>query len=288
MGNKENRLSQIRRLVSGLQDSNLPHCFGFAAQVSRTRLRISDFGFTSNLSQTRLGCGSVALWPPWVSRLGLCLWLTLVFAASAADAPDITKLIAQLGAHEFAARQAAQTTLIELGNTRLDTVLDQAGRAYARADDPEVRSRLREVLHTLVVHHIIDRPRGFLGIHFNRALRVDVQPPVTPAIEVVSVTADSAADKAGLQVGDRLLRAGDLDLTKDGATEAFVQFIQSKPPGTPLTVELERGGEKKQIPLKLGELPAEMRSQFLTEEHKEELFQEWLRQAIKGAGAVRP
>ena len=211
-----------------------------------------------------------------------------MFAVAAADAPDIPKLITQLGAREFAARQAAQTALLELGDHQLDAVLEQTVRAYARTDDPEVKSRLQAVLHTLVLHHIIDRPRGFLGIHFNRALRVDGHAPATPAIEVVSVTADSAADKAGLQAGDRLLRAGDLDLTKDNATEAFVQYIQGKPPGTPLTLQLDRGGEKKQLELKLGELPADERSRLLTDERKEQLFQEWLGQALKPTGAAKP
>ena len=219
-------------------------------------------------------------------KLAWWLWLmTVVAVGTAAEAPEIARLITQLGAPEFAARQAAQTALINLGSNRLDAVLDQSVHAYARTDDPEVKGRLHDVLQTLVLRYLIDRPRGFLGVQFNRGGRVDGQPP---AVEVMAVTADTAAEKAGLQAGDQLLRAGDLELTKDGAADAFVQFIQSKPPGTPLTLEISRGGEKRQLELKLGELPAALRSRLLTPERKQELFQEWLDQALRQAGATRP
>jgi membrane-associated protease RseP (regulator of RpoE activity) len=211
-------------------------------------------------------------------------WSALAGRAGAENGPTLERLIAALGAPHHDARQAAQERLIERGDVELDTVLGMTLRSYRNSDDPEVKYRLRGVLETLVLKHIIDRPRGFLGVRFNRNSPVDEQQAPVTSIEIVSVTPDSAAAQAGLQAGDRLLRAGDLDLTKDGAAEQFVEFIQSKPPGTALQLEIERAGAKQAVDLRLGELPAELRAQVMSEERKQQLFQKWLDDRLRQPG----
>jgi C-terminal processing protease CtpA/Prc len=211
-------------------------------------------------------------------RWALIGLLLTALGAWAAGEPAVPELIEQLGAPEFARRQAAQEQLIARANTELDPLLEQGVASYARATDPEVKIRLRDVLQAVVMQHIIDRPRGFLGVRFNRNLIIlNGQPePVVGSVEIMSITPGSAADKAGLQAGDRMLQIGELDLRQEGAADKFVPFIQSKPPGAPLHLVIDRAGEQKQIDLKLGELPEEIKAEILTEQQKAEQFQQWL------------
>src|SRR6476646_5849553 len=75
-------------------------------------------------------------------------------------------------------------------------------------------------------------PRGFLGV------------TVAPAdgergVIIKDVTADSPAAKAGLKVGDRVVKVGDQDV-KDA--EAFVKTVSSRKPGDKLALTVQRDG----------------------------------------------
>ncbi len=110
---------------------------------------------------------------------------------------------------------------------------------------------LRRVVETLVAHGRVRR--GYLGIGTQTIAMV---PPVsgqTVALIVLSVQPDSPAAKAGLMVGDVLLRAGEERLTHPGA---LVPSLDEERVGRELRLRIWRAGEEKDVVILVGEREA--------------------------------
>jgi regulator of sigma E protease len=84
-----------------------------------------------------------------------------------------------------------------------------------------------------------------------RGLGIRPGPPV-PAV-IGSVSPDSAAERAGLEVGDEVLRANG---TQIDAWEDWVDFIRTRP-GQTVSVEIRRAGEPLTLPLAIGTVEEE-------------------------------
>ena len=107
---------------------------------------------------------------------------------------------------------------------------------------------LRRVVGTLVAHGRVRR--GYLGIGTQT---IAMMPPVagqTVALIVLSVQPDSPASKAGLMVGDVLLRAGDDRLTHPGA---LVPSLDEERVGRELRLRIWRAGEERDVTIVVGE-----------------------------------
>ena len=85
---------------------------------------------------------------------------------------------------------------------------------------------------------------GYLGVRFAQlgSLQIGNVEPGTPAA------------KAGIQTGDELVKIGSLRARQ---YEEVVDHISSFRPGTQVTVEVMRNGEKKLFTVKLGVRPPE-------------------------------
>lgn len=226
----------------------------------------------------------------------LALGLLLAIRPSLAATNALDDLIRQLGAQEFAARQAAQEQLLQRGTNDHVAVLAACVPAFVATTDPEVKIRLREVMAALVEAHIRNRPRGYLGVRFANppvaALPQDgpaADAPPAAGILIQAVIEDSPAARAGLQAGDRILKMNDLELGENPDTQAFIRFIQSQAPGAPVTIVLQRAAETLTIPLDLGALPEELRAQLapLTKDPAA-FFHDWLREQIGPATTTPP
>jgi S1-C subfamily serine protease len=110
---------------------------------------------------------------------------------------------------------------------------------------------LRRVVETLVAHGRVRR--GYLGIGTQTIAMI---PPVsgqTVALIVLSVQPGSPAAKAGLMVGDVLLRAGEAPLTHPGA---LVPSLDEERVGGELRLRILRAGEERDVVIVVGERDA--------------------------------
>src|SRR5262245_38271357 len=74
-----------------------------------------------------------------------------------------------------------------------------------------------------------------------------------PGILIREVTPDSPAAKAGLQVGDRVLKINDKDVAK---VQSFLKTISSSKTNNKLTMHINHGGQEQDSSATLGERPA--------------------------------
>ncbi len=96
-----------------------------------------------------------------------------------------------------------------------------------------------------------EQPRaGWLGVMLGGAAAADAE--VAPGVRISGVIEDGPAERAGLRARDRIV-------TVDGATlessSDLVARIKGLAPGSWVTVEIERQGERREIRLRLGERP---------------------------------
>jgi len=110
---------------------------------------------------------------------------------------------------------------------------------------------VREVVETLLEHGRIRR--GFLGVgaqpvELPEALAAEVDQET--GLLLVSVEADSPAEKGGLSMGDTIL-AFDGELTN--RLEALLAQLSGDRIGKEVTLKIARGGEVREVRIKIGE-----------------------------------
>jgi serine protease Do len=99
--------------------------------------------------------------------------------------------------------------------------------------------------------------RGYLGVlpqPLTPALAERLKVPDTKGAFLANVQPGTPAERAGLQVGDVVVKIGGKDIADHQALRIRTGEIA---PGTPVDVEYFRGGDRKTIKVILGEQPAE-------------------------------
>ncbi len=209
----------------------------------------------------------------------LFLWL-----ATGVFADDLARAVENLGAKKFADREAAQARLVELAAGDPDQFLQRTVREFATTRDPEVRERLRAVMETVMDRHVFGRPQGFLGIRMASAfvVRGGDAPELKMQIQVVGLTEASAAEKAGLLVGDVITGVDGQPLAADAPQQKFTEGIRARAPGTVVRLQVVRDGAAREVPVTLGAMPAEVQQEVYPAERKRALFEEWLQRSVSG------
>jgi S1-C subfamily serine protease len=110
---------------------------------------------------------------------------------------------------------------------------------------------LRRVVEALLTHGRVRR--GYLGLGTQTIAMVPPQAGQSVALIVLSVQPDSPAAKAGLMVGDVLLRAGEERLTHPGA---LVPALDEDRVGHELRLRILRAGEERDLTVVVGEREA--------------------------------
>jgi S1-C subfamily serine protease len=92
--------------------------------------------------------------------------------------------------------------------------------------------------------------KGYLGVQ----IRAD---PQTNAITVVDVVAEGPAEKAGLHVGDLVLKVGSYE---PKTTEDLIRQVASHRPGQYVLLTVTRENEKRLVKIKLGRRPDDLQA----------------------------
>jgi len=206
-------------------------------------------------------------------------------------ADDVGHVIGELGHKKFAVREAAQQQLVERGSQDTDAILQRTVREYAATKDPEIRERLRVVMLTLVDQHLFRRPRAFLGIAMGMGLRFvgeGLQVPTVSQIQVMNLIPDTAAVKAGLQIGDLIVGVDGKALAKEATSQAFSEYIRTKAPGEKIQLSLIRGEAKLEMEVELGGLTEAQQAELFTPERRDAFFKDWLGEQLQKMSPARP
>lgn len=197
---------------------------------------------------------SVRLTSPLRAGMTLMVVPALLYAGEAAPTAEV----ARLSAEDFRARVAAEQALREWSARQPDGgkrwLLDQ----MRKSAEPEGRNRLRSVLRDRLAEEAMARAPGYVGIRMNEALAtLPGEAAAQPAVQVGGVVADAPAQKAGLQVGDRIVSIDGQDFAAGPAVTLFSATVAGKKPGTRITLEVVRAvtGKLEKIPVVLGGRP---------------------------------
>ena len=208
------------------------------------------------------------------------LLLTMLLGGAVLAADDIRAVIGKLGADKFAEREAAQQQLLKLADTAHTNVLAACVSLYRQAQDPEVKTRLREIMETVVDKYLFRAPRGYLGVRLNRVNvrggQLVVQGMIVPpgGVWVSQVLDDGGAQKAGMQPNDVIIAVDGKPC--DSGPDGFIEYVQTKRPGEKLTLSVVRDAATNAVTAVLGELPDSEKERIYSKERGDEFFQRWL------------
>jgi len=208
------------------------------------------------------------------------LFALIALPLFASPADDIQRAIGELGHERFAEREAAQQRLLKLAESDHKAVLAACVPVFRQTRDPEVRTRLKEVMATVVDKCLFRAPRGYLGVRLNRVhvrggQLVIAGTAVPPgAVWVSQVLEDTGAQKAGLQANDFIITVD--DKRWETGPDGFIEYVQTKRPGEHLKLSIVRGTTTNAADAVLGELPATEAERIYTKENGDEFFRRWL------------
>jgi serine protease Do len=113
---------------------------------------------------------------------------------------------------------------------------------------------VKEIANTLIAGRAVVRPwLGIAMMDLNPEIARSMNLPTeTKGVVIARVVENSPAQTAGVQNGDLLLKANGVAIH---TAEGFQEFLHSKAPSTPLTLELLRNGKPLTVHLMTGTLP---------------------------------
>ncbi len=190
---------------------------------------------------------------------------------SGALAAAVDELIPKLGSVAYQAREEATRRLIEIGAPAFPKLRD----TYRKTGDLEVRLRIERVVHRSYFDHHIFAKKGFLGVSlglYEAAVPAVLPiPPDTLPVELTNVIDDTAASRAGLQIGDVIIAVdGDpisaepQDISTARARRtfprvlAFSRRIAAHKPGEPIGLRFFRNGQLMELAVILGRVPEDI------------------------------
>lgn len=173
------------------------------------------------------------------------------------EAANVDRLIGLLGSPEYKQREAATTSLIDIGAP----AFAKLRAAYGQTDELEVRLRVEQVVRTAYLNrHVFDR-NGFLGISLApyepRDARGQRRPDLVTGVRVTQVISNTGAAKAGLRAEDVIVAMNGVQLTGTGreTTDRFSEMIRRNPPGTRVRLTVVRETNTLNLDAIIGRCP---------------------------------
>ena len=192
--------------------------------------------------------------------------------------------LAQLGSDDFGTRQKAQKKLVQFATADRETVLGKSLDTYLESADPEVRYRLRAAMLSIIAGGM--RPEGFIGIRMMDApMRILNGGNIEQerAVQVLTVLPETAAEKAGLRPGDRIVKLDGKPFgEKLPAYIELSEYVRSKTDGENLKIAIKRGVQSLEFDLELGARP-----EGIDDGRKERLFSDWMESQLDARGLAK-
>lgn len=203
----------------------------------------------------------------------------------AAPPPEV---LSRLAAESFKEREAAQSGLLDWARRQPGPAKDWLFERSRVETDPEVRRRCLDVLRSLVVEDYLKEGKGYVGILMQS---IPVQVPGSPnakfGIRITMVVPESPAAKGGLMAGGVIVGVNDQFWDAPSAEVDFSQWIQSRPPGSKVTLKLLENGKTVDRHLELGRRPDDREGVLagspeelkrMDQAARERHFQQWMEQ----------
>jgi C-terminal processing protease CtpA/Prc len=195
-------------------------------------------------------------------------------------------LFAQLGSDSFPIRQVAQQKLQEAASQNRELILEESLNQYFQSNDPEVRYRLRSAMFGIVGSTL--RKEGFIGIRMMDApiqfLNNKANPQPARAVQILSVLPGTAASKAGLRQGDKIIRLDGKAFDNNApAYFELSKYIRAKSSGDTVKLSIKRGIQEIELGLELGARP-----EGIDEDRRARAFSEWMDQQKIARGIIKP
>ena len=172
-------------------------------------------------------------------------------------AAQINSALALLGSPSYKEREAATSSLVEIGPKAFSRLLT----AYRKGDDLEARLRIEAIVREAYFRfHVYDR-NGFLGISQARipVVQDDDERIIEGhvGIKVRNIIKDTAAEKADLKQGDVIIALDGEPIIASGAqaTVVFGESIRVRRPGAQLRLTILRGKRDLEVEVTLGSRP---------------------------------
>ncbi|MCB1131025.1 MAG: PDZ domain-containing protein [Verrucomicrobiae bacterium] len=198
------------------------------------------------------------------------------------------EILAGLASDRFRDRESSEAELLAWARQRPDKSASSLLEAVQENPEPEVRERCLAVLKELVDDEYLRDGRGYIGILMrNEAMLVPGDERLRRVIRIIQVVQDSAAEKAGLRVGDVIAGTSDMKWYDGEASEQFGKAIQAMKPRTKVELKLLRDNKPMDVVVVLGRRPPEADAAFMNgnpnaameaaERAREAFFEEWLK-----------
>ena len=178
--------------------------------------------------------------------------LSLVITGIASAVPQ--ELVDGLGDESYQLREKAEQDLTLWAKKKGEKGLDELSALKKKAQSPEVKSRLDNVMSGVSVYKAIPGTQGFMGISMQAAMGGSV---------ILGVSPGPPAAKSGLKPNDKIIELDGIDLSKknnhaDEATDFLRRYVKSKKSGEKLTIKIDRDGKILTKELKLADYNKQM------------------------------
>ncbi len=184
----------------------------------------------------------------------LCCGCMLLMGAdvSAQVAPKVE--LENMGSEDFKIREQGYAGIKKWAYDNIQVSPEILYDTWRSLKDPEVKTRCYSVMKATVIQRKFGRGPGFVGVTM-----IDTDLPGAGAggariraVRLTLIIPNTPAARAGLSVGDAILKIDHVDFNKafadDGvnitATEIFIRYIKSKKPGDVITMQVMRAGKK--------------------------------------------
>ncbi|MGJ8678559.1 MAG: hypothetical protein ACSHX0_13675 [Akkermansiaceae bacterium] len=202
---------------------------------------------------------------------------------------------AKLSSDKFTVREEGYSALKQWAEKNSAHSPEKLLKRWQQEQHPEVKARCRNLIKNAYVSRLMGRRPGFIGVGIQDVFLPENNGEAARlAVSINNVNANMAGEKAGLIVGDAVIKLDEIDFSKLDvehlgkpqpnqfqprtrlATDIFIDHVKSKSAGDTITLIISRNGKIISKEVTLIERPLHLDGGL--EKRKleyEEVFEKW-------------